>query len=396
MSTFNYAFAVAIGLCILSIIVALAAGIVEASRKRAGRIAPWKTRQSVAFIGLVVVLALIAFGVLEWAPQEWHSPLLVVAFAAAGAALGFLLHFPFDWLASKFKTRISGEVAGHFIGLVGVLYAIVLGFLVVTAWEQYYRTEEISTNEQYDAYDLFNTIAFYDYIDAVRTNPGEQPQINQILLSLARYARGMQAEEQLMKLGSPLYPIRSRYSEPNADCSLPPNPGPTPGVAEGNDNTMALLRCRIVELRATDLRHQAIYQSTLRLLTDLSDLRNNRRHHYNNAPLQPAMWTAFVLGGLILVGLLYLVEPSDSRQKAPAAAAMAVSSMIGMMWALALIFNYPFSGSSPIYKYEIWCNFGSAFEREEKTLSLDKQATISEDCEGTHNPDSTAERSLPR
>ncbi|MFY9719731.1 MAG: hypothetical protein WAK16_08800 [Candidatus Cybelea sp.] len=406
MSTFLNVYTVAISVCILLVSATFVASIREAPDRGADPIARSKHRRYVVFIGLIVLFVLLTFAALAVARQLiWYSPLVVVAFAAAGAGSGFLLHFPFDWLALKFKTRSHDEIAGHFIGLVGVLYAIVLGFVVVTAWEQYYRAEEVSTNEQSDVYDLFNTVAFYDFVEGRRTNLAEQTQVDKILSSLTSYADGMQGEGQLMRSGWLIYPDKShsRYRQLARDCSVRPTPAPTPGAvptptpgatpdvaesAEGNDNAMAALRCQIVQLRVGGLRDQAIYQSSLRLLTDLSDLRNNRRHHYSRPPLQPEMWTAFVLGGLILVGMLYLVEASSSGQKVRA---MAVGSMIGMMWALALIFNYPFSGSSPINVsgnstvndeplYGPWCYFESAFVHEGNFLSPDEHATISDVC----------------
>jgi hypothetical protein len=318
------------------------------------------TLLGVALVGL----ALIAFAAFKWAPLSWYSPLVVVAFSAAGASCGFLLHFPFDRLASKFKTRSHEAIAGHFLGLVGVLYAIVLGFVVVTAWEQFYHTEEVSTNEEYDAYDLFNTIAFYGNGSG---EPREvQRQVDQILLMLTSYAGGMQNEWRLMNRGDPLYRKGSQFSLLQSDCSIQTHkPSGLETSSMTNDDTMAIIRCRILGLQPNDFRDQAVYQSSLRLLTDLSDVRNNRRHHYSKPPLQPEMWTAFVLGGLILVGMLYLVEASSPAQRVRA---MAVGSMVGMMWALALIFNHPFNGSSPISSRP-WHYLEKAFEREEASMS---------------------------
>lgn len=184
--------------------------------------------------------------------------------------------------------------------------------------------------------------------------------------SLSRYADGMASEANQMSLGQQLYPARgSRYSsEPNRDCRLPslsPSPSPSPSIS--NDRAMVILRCRILQLTPANLRDQAVYASSLRFLTDLSDVRNMRRHHYTKPPLQPEMWTAFVIGACILVGMLYLVEARSRGQKVRA---MAVGSMIGMMWALALIFNHPFNGSSAI-NYTPWCGLEKAFATDKRS-----------------------------
>ncbi len=248
-------------------------------------------------------------------------------------------------------------MAGHYIGLVGVLYAIVLGFVVVTAWEQFNRADEASTNEQLYAYDLFNTIAFYDY------NNAKDLKVRNILSSLSDYAGGMPDEGQQMLLHEGLYSREAGYREPSSDCTLPiTGSASTPEPASIlNDHRMVVLRCRILQLKPITLRDQAVYASSLRLLTDLSDIRTTRRHHYASPALQPEMWTAFVIGGFILVGILYLVETSSRGQRVRA---MAVGSMIGTMWALALIFNNPFYGTSPI-SFEPWCYIGKAFATAE-------------------------------
>lgn len=358
MHTSLDAYRAALVLCIVAIVTALTAGAREAARSRTDPVHLSNLPKYATFLGIASVF-LVALTAFVWAP----SPLLVVAFTAAGASCGFLLHFPFDLLATAFKTRSRGEMAGHFIGLVGVLYAIVLGFVVVTAWEQFYRTEEISTNEQHDAYDLFNTVAFYDY--AHRERGRVQPQVDLILSTLTSYAGGLQEEWQLMNRGGSLRLRGSQFRplDPRS-CRIQGKPSAeTPAMS--NDDTMAEIRCRILQLDPDNLRDQAVYESSLRLLTDLSDVRNNRRQHYEKPPLQPEMWTAFVLGGLILVGMLYLVEASSPGQRVRA---MAVGSMIGMMWALAAIFNHPFDGSSPI-SFGAWKYIDNAFGCEAAYMS---------------------------
>jgi hypothetical protein len=373
---------IALGLCIFFIAAAIATSILEGSRSRLVPIARSKLFQTYATLtgaalrskmfqkyvtvtGVVLVgLILASFASFRWAPQSWRSPLVVIAFTVAGAFCGFLLHFPFDRLASRFTTRSHGEMAGHFIGLVGVLYAIVLGFVVVTAWEQFYRTEEISTNEQYDTYDLFNTVAFYGTgSEAAQSHE----KVDQILVLIASYAGGVQEEWKLMNRDGRLYPKGTQFSPLKPDCSIQRSERNDPETSPviNDDDTMAKIRCQILRLQPNHLGDQAIYQSSLHLLTDLSDVRNNRLHRYNKPPLQPEMWTAFVLGGLILVGMLYLVEASSPAQRARA---MAVGSIIGMMWALALIFNHPFNGSSPI-DVRAWHYLENTFKCEEASTS---------------------------
>jgi hypothetical protein len=347
----------AFGLCTLLISAAIAVSILQSSKGRA--ILDERTRsRNYVLVGLLLLALAVIGGATS---TNWPSPLVVCAFTSAGAASGFLLHFPLDWVADRFKTRSQGEMAGHFVGLVGVLYAIVLGFVVVTAWEQFNRSDELSINEQYDAYDLFNTIRFYDYDNR------QGAQVRGILSSLSLYADGMANEGHQMSQSQPLYSSTGApYSEPDRNCSLPspePRPGPTPTKLSSiiNDQTMVALRCRILQLKPTTLRDQAVYASSMRFLTDLSDVRNTRRHHYIKPPLQPEMWTAFVVGAFILVGMLYLVETRSRGQKVRA---MAVGSIIGLMWGLALIFNHPFNGSSSI-NYPPWCRIEKGFVNEE-------------------------------
>jgi hypothetical protein len=94
---------------------------------------------------------------------------VILSFMAAGGCVGFFLHFPFDHLAVRRKPRSQSDMSGHFLGLVGVLYAVVLAFVVVTAWQERDHTEEVSMQEEAAAADLFDTVhAFHRTPLAVR------------------------------------------------------------------------------------------------------------------------------------------------------------------------------------------------------------------------------------
>src|SRR6202051_4291238 len=92
---------------------------------------------------------------IDEATLGWNAGWLLLLWMGIGLATGFIVHIAF-WLlltpyrarrprrrsheidsqhTHKFDTRRSHEIAPHFFGVVGVIYAVLVAFVVVTAWQ---------------------------------------------------------------------------------------------------------------------------------------------------------------------------------------------------------------------------------------------------------------------
>jgi Protein of unknown function (DUF4239) len=273
---------------------------------------------------------------------------VILSFMAAGGCVGFFLHFPFDHLAVGRKPRRQSDMSGHFLGLVGVLYAVVLAFVVVTAWQERDHTEEVSMQEEAAAVDLFDTVhAFHRTPLAVR-------RIEEMLLNYARLTEGEWNE---MHDGQTLCEYANFLDETQPECR------PFKGKLSAGRLTNTLIvriENNVRSLDPTGERNEALYEQALPALSSLVENRSHRRHHYDEAPLAPVMWLAFFLGAVVIVSLLYLIDdkPRDQRIRA-----IALCSMIGMMWALAIVFDHPFVGRGGIDGSQ-WCRIVEHFKLE--------------------------------
>ena len=92
---------------------------------------------------------------------SWNAIVLVFAFVTLSAALGLAVDSQLArlsrWLEKSGHLREKHhEIAGHFIGVVGVIYAVLVAFVVVTAWQANDHDKDLAMQEQHTVDDLFH------------------------------------------------------------------------------------------------------------------------------------------------------------------------------------------------------------------------------------------------
>jgi hypothetical protein len=97
---------------------------------------------------------------------NWHPLVLLVVLIFAGSVFGFATHCLFAWGSGrpwvrKYLHHEHHEIANHFIGVVGVIYAVLIGFLVVTAWAGRDHAIQLTIQEQRSVDDLFHLMTAY-------------------------------------------------------------------------------------------------------------------------------------------------------------------------------------------------------------------------------------------
>ena len=283
----------------------------------------------------------------------WHPFFVLLTTAALGGAIGVIVHFAFSrlsrWIFKRLHMHEHNEIAGHFLGVVGVIYAVVLAFVVVTAWQQFDHAEEVSLQEQRDASSLFHMMLAYDDKNAA----------TDIEWLLRDYASNTSSEWQQMEHGDlPLCPDYFYSTQLLANCK------PSHDVPSSSKST-ACLTHEIMEtvtgLRPTSSRDVGIYFQSMSAVLSLSQDREHRRHHYEEKPLQLILWLSFPFGAFILIWMTYFVADQDSRSQV--VRTVALCAMIGLMGALALVFDNPFTGYAGID--------GSGWDTMSKHFQLD-------------------------
>lgn len=284
---------------------------------------------------------------IEEVTLRWETWVLLLVCVLAGIGTGVVLHFVVSpvgrWFSSHKVLSEHHEIAGHFIGVVGVIYAVLVAFVVVTAWQSHRRAEDLTLDEQRSVGDLFQ-------IEGAYHAPYQTANVSRFVL--AQYVTEMNDEWQQMKNGVPLC---GEYSKPPKSCSAKDDPA-----------ELATDNCAydIVQLTfATNPNKAAdvvLYHDTTDLARAISEERREIRIHYRERTLPPVIWMAFLLGALILAAMTYCVTGQNQRSQLVRTASF--FGMIGMMVALALVFDHPFMGKMQIDGSE-WATMYAQFEK---------------------------------
>jgi hypothetical protein len=266
---------------------------------------------------------------------------ILLAFVALGSATGICVHFVLAWFTDwpwcrKYLRHEHHEIASHFVGVVGLIYGILIGLVVVTAWQERDDGARLTLAEQHSVDDLFHVML------AFRGQPATN--IRSILLN---YTTTMRGEWSAMRAGEPLcLDITQDASTCPAHLMGPKGNITVYAVSQVANNDTECVRDNLAKFAPASFQQLALYQEALRLSADLSENRVERHRRYARSTLQGILWGSFLLGALILAGMTYFVAGQDRRSQLVRTTAL--FAMVGMMWALAFVFDHPFMGSLQI------------------------------------------------
>lgn len=202
------------------------------------------------------------------------------------------------------RLRSHQEVAGFIFGVVGVIYSVLLAFLVIVVWEQY---------------------------EEARTNVAEE---SNKLVDLALLARGLPE------------PLRTRALDGLAGYGDLVIREEWPGLARGEHSprvqgaTYDLWRL-YTDAPAEGERASALYDASLERLSELTEKRRVRVHA-GDSTLPPLMWVLLVGGGLVTVAFTYLFGVENFRSQALMTGALA--GVIAFVVFLIAALDNPFGG----------------------------------------------------
>lgn len=228
--------------------------------------------------------------------------ILIVA-AVVGVSVG--VHAA---LQRRFKTeRLRGQndVAGFLFSAVGVIYAVVLGFVVVVVWQKYDATVANVDLEPGALSDLYRTVASYP-----------DPLRSQIRSGLREYANDMITVEWPLMEGRVVVPADLALLERVA-YSIDTFSPKTAGQADAHQMAMSQLQ------RMMDARRERLIQS---------------------APAVPlVLWIALIAGASAMLAFAYFFGVENRPSQLVMTAILA--GLIALLFIVIAEFDQPFSGS---------------------------------------------------
>jgi Protein of unknown function (DUF4239) len=227
---------------------------------------------------------------------------VVVASLAAGLHLLVQRRFGYDALSRH------NDVAGFLLSVVGVIYAVVLGFVVIVAWQKYDDAQNDVDEEVAAAIDLYHSVAAFP-----------PPLKNGVRAGIRQYANDVLDKE---------WPAMARGDQ----------------AAEGGP-TLETIAATVENFKPRTAAEGNAQQIALANVQKLFDSRRRRvRQTYRAIP--PVLWTALIFGAFAVLGFAYLFGVEN--RVAQIIMTSIIAGLVALMFIVISTFDYPFRGSGAI------------------------------------------------
>lgn len=231
----------------------------------------------------------------------------VVTVVVVCYAVGLMLLTRYRYGADRLKE--NNEVAGFKYAVVGVLYAVLLAFVVIAVWEDYSATEDSVRDEAKAAIDLYRVAqALPDNGNAIQT-------------AVRTYTKSV-------------------YDHSWDSMAL----GGRSDVVGGN---LRALNEAILELEPDNAKEQVLFEHALDLLTLITDSRNERLDSANGS-VPGVLWFVLIVGGMITLG--YPAFFASSNLDAQILMTGSLAALLALTLFLGIAFDFPFTGDPHISK----------------------------------------------
>jgi hypothetical protein len=202
------------------------------------------------------------------------------------------------------------DVVGFIIAVVGVIYAVLLAFVVIVAWESFTRAEEVVGQEA------------------------------SALRSVYRNSVGLAPETQ-----SQMQDLVVRYATEVVDDSWPAMEEGRLGDPEAGD-ILQQMADTLADTPITDPNQQEFVGAEVDRLNQLVSLRSQRLDFVESG-IPTSLWTALIVGALVTVGFALLFGLERAGLHLVMVGSLAV--LIGVLLFVAVGFNYPFAGDISVH-----------------------------------------------
>jgi hypothetical protein len=240
---------------------------------------------------------------------DWVTLLVFIAVPATAVAL---LHIALRKFIKPEHLRPHHDVAGFLVAIVGVLYAVVLGFVVVTVWSSF---DEVQRTTDLEAGAVGDTYAFSTLLP--------EPPRTQVQKMLAGYAVEVRDHE--------FETLREGHPDPKARLYLI---GALQAVADTPSTPTKDF--------GQALREESTRQSVVSSLRDVADNRRARLIQAHNK-LPAPLYLALILGALMVIAFVFLFGVENQALQITMTAI--VAGCIGLLLGVIVEFNSPFQGA---------------------------------------------------
>jgi Protein of unknown function (DUF4239) len=240
---------------------------------------------------------------------DWFTLILFIVVPAAAVSL---VHVVLRRVVRPEHLRPHHEVAGFLVAIVGVLYAVVLGFVVVTVWSSF---DEVQRTTDQEAGAVGDTYAFSTLLP--------DPPRTQVQRMLAGYALEVRDHE--------FDTLRAGQPDPKARLYLI-------GALRAIANTAAAPTKDLGQA----LREESIRQSVVSSLRDVADSRRTRLIQAHNK-LPAPLYLALILGAVMVIAFVFLFGVENQALQITMTAI--VAGCIGLLLGVIVEFNSPFQGA---------------------------------------------------
>ncbi|NHQ60890.1 DUF4239 domain-containing protein [Chlorobium sp. BLA1] len=198
------------------------------------------------------------------------------------------------------------DVAGFIYSVVGVIYAVLLAFVVIVEWELYRDAESRAHEEVRCMASVFRDVRAFS----------GRPEAAAIQEEIIAYSTRVINEE-------------------------------WPMMAEGNSSPEALRSVHRIFDLTLRLRPQNEYESIwyreiVSNLNDFSDARNQRILAGKEGVIPPFMWSVMIIGGIVTIGFSFLFGTSNSMAQSLMVGALAC--IITLVLLVIVAFDNPYKG----------------------------------------------------
>lgn len=205
------------------------------------------------------------------------------------------------------------DVAGFVASLVGVIYAVLLSFVVIVVWQEYDAANQVAQKEASAVADLYHL-----------TYGISGPEGAHLRHDLARYIDTMIAQE---------WPLMNRgLSSHQADLI-------------GHHVLFHVLHFRMANPAEAQIRVEAI-----RDVQTFFDARRDRLSA-NETSLPAILWATLLVGAIVTIGFTYFFGMESARLQISMTAGLTI--VIAMLFVLIIELDYPFRGDTRIGT-EMW------------------------------------------
>lgn len=216
------------------------------------------------------------------------------------------------------------DIAGFVFATVGVIYGVMLAFVVIVVWEQYNDASAIAKSEATQAYTLYRDLSIYP----------DQAVAAPALSSLAAFSRSVVEKE---------YPaLRQMKWETRHVASVE------------TENKFFKLWGDIKKIAPMTLQEDSMFDEVLKDINALGQERE-KRLIISRDDLPEVVWVAMILGALVTIGFTALF--GNENLKAQVVITGLLSIVVSLVIFVVISLNFPFVGEVSIgsegYEYLI-------------------------------------------